>query len=83
MDTITPTKFDEKYFAMVQQNKGLFQSDAALLNDQETSIYINTQVKTMGASFDKDFAESMIKMLHIGVLTGDQGEIRNDCGYVN
>ncbi|KAL2938286.1 Peroxidase 27 [Bienertia sinuspersici] len=83
MDRITPTVFDEKYYTMVTQDRGLFESDAALLNDEQTRTYVETQVKTMGATFDKDFAESMTKMIKIGVLTGSQGEIRKDCGVVN
>ncbi|KAH9607630.1 hypothetical protein KSS87_014140, partial [Heliosperma pusillum] len=77
MDFITPAVFDENYFGIVAGNKGLFQSDAALLNDETTKNYIYTQIYTQGASFlGKDFAESMEKMIQIGILTGDQGEIR-------
>ncbi|XP_010689572.2 peroxidase 27 [Beta vulgaris subsp. vulgaris] len=83
MDRITPKVFDEKYYTMVTQNRGLFQSDAALLNDKETRDYLEFQVKTMGSTFPKDFAESMTKMIQIGVLTGIQGEIRKNCGVVN
>ncbi|KAL2938290.1 Peroxidase 2 [Bienertia sinuspersici] len=83
MDRITPKVFDEKYFTMVKQNRGLFESDAALLNDDQTRDYIMNQVKTKGSTFDKDFAESMTKMIQIGVLTGTKGQIRKDCGFVN
>ena len=83
MDRITPKVFDEKYFTMVTQNRGLFQSDAALLSDPETKNYLELQVKTQGSTFAKDFAESMVKMIQIGVLAGSQGEIRNNCGFVN
>ncbi|XP_074287528.1 peroxidase 1-like [Silene latifolia] len=84
MDFITPTTFDENYFGIVAKNKGLFQSDAALLNDETTKNYIYTQIYTQGASFiGKDFAESMEKLIQIGILTGDQGEVRKICGAVN
>ena len=83
MDKITPRVFDEKYYTMVSQNRGLFQSDAALLNDPETKNYIDLQVNTMGSSFAHDFAVSMSKMIKIGVLTGKQGEVRKKCGAVN
>ncbi|XP_021728321.1 peroxidase 27-like [Chenopodium quinoa] len=83
MDRITPKVFDEKYFTMVTEKRGLFTSDATLMDDQETRTYIETQVKTAGSTFAKDFAESMTKMINIGVLTGSQGEIRKTCGSIN
>jgi len=83
MDRITPKAFDEKYYRMVTQNRGLFQTDAALLNDPVTKSYLELQVKTQGSTFAKDFAESMVKMIQIGVLTGSNGEVRKDCGFVN
>ncbi|XP_021728320.1 peroxidase 27-like [Chenopodium quinoa] len=83
MDRITPKVFDEKYYTMVTQNRGLFVSDATLMTDQETKSYIETQVKTKGSTFADDFAVSMTKMINIGVLTGSQGEIRKTCGAVN
>ncbi|KAK9689599.1 hypothetical protein RND81_09G070500 [Saponaria officinalis] len=82
MDRITPRVFDEKYFTMVTQRRGLFESDAALLEDSETKTYIETQVYTQGATFAKDFAESATKMSMIGVLTGSLGHVRKTCGVV-
>ncbi|KAL9243823.1 hypothetical protein vseg_017665 [Gypsophila vaccaria] len=83
MDRITPRVFDGKYFNMLTQRRGLFESDAALLNDSETKSYIEDQVDTNGATFPKDFAESVTKMSMIGVLTGSQGQVRKTCGAVN
>ncbi|XP_074285020.1 peroxidase 1-like [Silene latifolia] len=83
MDRITPKVFDEKYFTMVTQHRGLFQSDAALLDDSETKTYLESQVTSYGSTFAKDFAESMTKMIEIGVLTGSQGQVRKTCGAVN
>ncbi|KAH9623717.1 hypothetical protein KSS87_006299 [Heliosperma pusillum] len=83
MDRITPKVFDEEYFTMVKQHRGLFQSDAALLDDSETKTYLETQVTSHGSTFAKDFAESMTKMIDIGVLTGSQGQVRKTCGAVN
>ncbi|XP_074285022.1 peroxidase 1-like [Silene latifolia] len=83
MDRITPKVFDKKYFTMVTQHRGLFQSDAALLDDSETKTYLETQVSSYGSTFAKDFAESMTKMIEIGVLTGSQGQVRKTCGAVN
>ena len=83
MDRITPRVFDENYYVMVSQNRGLFQSDAALLTNPETKSYIDQQIKSKGSIFAQDFSVSMSKMIKLGVLTGNQGEVRKTCGAVN
>ncbi|KAH7533035.1 hypothetical protein FEM48_Zijuj04G0087200 [Ziziphus jujuba var. spinosa] len=83
MDPGSFKTFDEDYFSIVSKRRGLFQSDAALLDDKESKAYVNLYVKTHGSTFAKDFAESMVKMGHIEVLTGKSGEIRRKCAFVN
>ncbi|KFK42863.1 hypothetical protein AALP_AA1G048900 [Arabis alpina] len=83
MDPGSAKKFDSHYYNAVAQKKGLFISDSALLNDIDTGFYVKAQVLTNGASFNKDFAESMVKLGKVGILTGKQGEIRNRCAFVN
>ncbi|EEF35165.1 peroxidase 27 [Ricinus communis] len=83
MDPGSFKTFDEDYYTVVAKRRGLFQSDAALLNDIETSTYVKLQALTNGITFAQDFANSMVKMGHIGVLTGNQGEIRKQCAFVN
>ena len=83
MDPGSFKTFDEDYFTLVAKRRGLFQSDSALLNDAETKAYVILQASTYGSTFAKDFAESMVKMGKVGVLTGKQGEIRKHCALVN
>ncbi|ESQ36402.1 hypothetical protein EUTSA_v10008202mg [Eutrema salsugineum] len=83
MDPGSFKKFDSHYFNVVAQKRGLFTSDSTLLDDVETKHYIQTQVETSGASFDKDFSESMVKLGFVEILTGTQGEIRKRCAFVN
>ena len=83
MDPGSFKSFDEDYYTLVSKKRGLFQSDAALLDDAETKSYVLFQSRTGGSTFDQDFAESMVKMGQIGVLTGKAGEIRKRCGFVN
>ena len=83
MDPGSFKTFDEKYFTLVSKRRGLFQSDAALLDDAETKAYVQFQSETHGSTFEKDFAESMVKMGQIGVLSGRAGEIRKHCAFVN
>ncbi|GMJ09613.1 hypothetical protein like AT3G01190 [Hibiscus trionum] len=75
--------FDEDYYTLVTKRRGLFESDAALLNDAETKAYVFHQASVRGSTFAKDFAVSMVKMGRVGVLTGNQGEIRKHCAFVN
>nr|AMN14864.1 putative peroxidase 27 [Nepenthes mirabilis] len=82
-DPITPNKFDIGYYVAVDQHEGLFESDAALLDDNETRGYLESQLWTMGWTWLEDFGVSMMKMYKFKVLTGTEGEIRKKCGYVN
>ncbi|VVA90061.1 unnamed protein product [Arabis nemorensis] len=85
MDPGSVEKFDTGYFNAVSQKKGLFVSDSALLKDIQTRVYITTQL-ALGekfSTFNKDFAESMVRLGKLGVLTGKDGEIRNKCASVN
>lgn len=83
MDPGSFKTFDASYYSLVAKRRGLFQSDAALLNDNETKAYVNLQAMSHGSTFFKDFADSMEKMGRIGVLTGKAGEIRKRCSFVN
>ncbi|XP_021907448.1 peroxidase 2-like [Carica papaya] len=83
MDPGSVKTFDVNYYKVVAQRRGLFQSDAALLNDVATQAYVRLQALTRGLTFAGDFAVSMEKMGKIGVLTGKAGEIRKKCGFVN
>ncbi|XP_060211483.1 peroxidase 27-like [Lycium barbarum] len=83
MDPGSFRTFDEKYYTLVAKRRGLFQSDAALLDDIETKAYVKRQALTHGSTFFKDFGKSMIKMGKIGVLTGNAGEIRKRCDFIN
>lgn len=83
MDPGSFTTFDKSYFKLVSKQRGLFQSDAALLNNQETKSYVLMQTKRYGSTFFKDFGVSMVKLGRIGVLTGRVGEVRKNCRMVN
>lgn len=83
MDPGSFKTFDEDYYNLVARKRGLLVSDAALLNDPETSAYVILQATTHGSTFAQDFAESMVKMSQIGVFTGKAGEIRKTCALVN
>lgn len=86
MDPGSVLTFDASYYKLITKRRGLFESDAALLDDSETKSYLQIQAYHDGPTFFKDFGESMVKMGRIHVITGDHdptGEIRKVCTRVN
>ncbi|MED6189098.1 hypothetical protein PIB30_092442 [Stylosanthes scabra] len=81
MDPNGSGKFDSDYYSILVQNKGLFQSDAALLT---TKISRNIVIELLNQNkFFTEFAQSMKRMGAIEVLTGSAGEIRRKCSAIN
>ncbi|MCL7047611.1 hypothetical protein MKW94_015023 [Papaver nudicaule] len=83
MDPGSFKTFDSSYYKLVSKRRGLFTSDAALLDDPVTKAYVRSQATNNGPTFFKDFAVSMEKMGAIEVLTGNAGEIRKHCAFIN
>lgn len=74
-------KFDSHYYDILSENKGLFQSDAALLTNKgarNIAMELRNQDK-----FFTEFAQSMKRMGAVNVLTGTEGEIRKKCSVIN
>ncbi|KAL8153576.1 hypothetical protein V2J09_011336 [Rumex salicifolius] len=82
MDPSGPTTLDVGYYNGVLTNRGLFTSDQALLSASSTTNQVN-QYSANPNLWQQDFANSMVKMGQIGILTGDQGEIRANCRVIN
>ncbi|CAN1319057.1 Peroxidase 27 [Linum perenne] len=82
MDPGSFKTFDNGYYKLVAKRRGLFQSDAALMDHPVTRAYVEKSL-TVGSTFLKDFGESMVRMGRIGVLTGKEGEIRKVCYKTN
>ncbi|XP_038723800.1 peroxidase 64-like [Tripterygium wilfordii] len=72
------TTFDNTYFKLILQGKGLFSSDQALVSIPKTKDLVSKFASSQGA-FSEAFVNSMIKMSSI---TGGQ-EVRKDCRVVN
>ncbi|KAG6752837.1 hypothetical protein POTOM_042876 [Populus tomentosa] len=81
MDPGSSQNFDASYFVILQQQKGLFQSDAALLTDKTSKKIVGELLEL--TDFLKEFSQSMKRMGAIGVLAGNSGEIRKKCGVIN
>ncbi|KAL4189904.1 hypothetical protein AMTRI_Chr08g167780 [Amborella trichopoda] len=82
LDLVTPDIFDNSYYKNLQTLKGLLHSDQALLNGDSADSLSETYAADT-ETFFADFAQSMIKMGNIKVLTGSQGEVRTNCRKVN
>ncbi|XP_039058327.1 peroxidase 3-like [Hibiscus syriacus] len=82
MDPQSSLSFDNHYYDILLQNKGLFVSDAALLTDRTSNSAV-IRLRRSPSSFFSAFAKSMKKMAAIDVLTGNAGEIRQNCRVVN
>uniref|UniRef100_A0A7N2LUI1 Peroxidase n=1 Tax=Quercus lobata TaxID=97700 RepID=A0A7N2LUI1_QUELO len=81
MDPGSPLSFDNNYFNILKQKEGLFQSDAALLTDSEATYNVNELLNSQ--NFFTEFAQSIMRMGAIQVLTGSSGDIRKKCSVVN
>lgn len=82
MDPTTPQKFDNAYYQNLQNGKGLFTSDQILFTDSRSKGTVN-QFASNNAAFQQAFVTAITKLGRVGVLTGNQGEIRRDCSRVN
>ncbi|KAF5196119.1 Peroxidase [Thalictrum thalictroides] len=82
LDSQTINKFDNLYYKNVMSNTGLLESDQVLLRDPKSTSMV-TYYSMNPSMFSDDFATSMVKMGNIGILTGEEGEIRKNCRFVN
>ncbi|MED6134473.1 Peroxidase 20 [Stylosanthes scabra] len=85
LDYETPKRFDNHYFINILQGNGLLGSDNVLIS-QDYDGKITNMVWSYASNeelFFKSFAKSVIKMGSINVLTGNEGQIRKNCRFVN
>ncbi|GMN46458.1 hypothetical protein TIFTF001_015640 [Ficus carica] len=81
LDRDSSLAFDSHYYEGLGRSEGLLASDAALLTNQRTK-YLVQRFQNFWV-FKDAFARSMVKMGAIEVLTGNNGEIRNNCRVIN
>jgi peroxidase len=78
----TVTTFDNDYFKVLQQKKGVLFSDEVLYVDSRSTSIVDTFANDQTAFFTA-FVDSMLKLGRIGVKTAVDGEIRKDCRFTN
>nr|KYP72379.1 Peroxidase 46 [Cajanus cajan] len=81
-DPETSMVFDNQYYRNLLTNKGLFQSDSALLSDNRTRKLVEDLANDQEFFFES-WGQSFLKLTSVGVKTGDEGEIRRSCASTN
>ncbi|GER34400.1 peroxidase superfamily protein [Striga asiatica] len=81
-DPASPQQFDNNYYKILLEHRGLFQSDSALLNDVRTRDRVMEFADSQD-SFFESWGVSFLKLVSVGVKTDEDGEIRQLCAVSN
>lgn len=82
LDVVTPNRLDNWYYVNLRNQRGVLTSDQTLMSSISTAAMVSYNARNGGAWAEK-FAQAMVKMGSIDVLTGSLGEIRKNCRVVN
>ena len=78
----SPNLQDNSYYADILKHRVVFTSDETLNSNSETLSLVN-EYASNNTDWLVNFAQAMVKMSMIGVLTGTAGEIRSNCRVTN
>ena len=79
----TPTVLDNLFYKnMIMRNKTVLETDAHLIDDPRTIPIVQLMANEKGL-WQKRFAEVMVKLSSLNVLTGTDGEVRKTCRSTN
>ncbi|KAL5228768.1 hypothetical protein ABZP36_017033 [Zizania latifolia] len=80
----SPAKFDNTYYKLILEGRGLLNSDQVLWtgNDPEIADLVRSYAQNESLFFEH-YVNSIIKMGNISPVTGYNGEIRKNCRVVN
>ncbi|KAB2013570.1 hypothetical protein ES319_D09G165100v1 [Gossypium barbadense] len=81
-DRETPMILDNMYYNNLLKHKGLLVIDQQLTSDPTTSPFVEKMAADNGYFHDQ-FARAVLLLSENNPLTGDEGEVRKDCRYVN
>lgn len=86
LDQSSTDLFDNHYFKNLLNNKGILLSDQELYSSDTANSTTKSIVESYSSNqalFYGNFANSMIKMGNVNLLTGSSGQIRSNCRVVN
>lgn len=83
IDPKTPDQFDNAYYKNLQRGESTMRSDQVLQSTPGPNVALVRDFAQDQAKFFRQYAASSIKMANIKPLTGNQGEIRVNCGVPN
>ncbi|KAK7279366.1 hypothetical protein RJT34_24416 [Clitoria ternatea] len=81
-DLKTPMIIDNNYYKNILQHKGLLTVDEELATDPRTAPYVRKMAND-NQYFNQQFSRAILLLSENNPLTGDQGQIRKDCRYLN
>ncbi|KAM0991047.1 hypothetical protein ACFX13_009607 [Malus domestica] len=81
-DRETPMLLDNYYYKNLLSHKGLPTVDQELGSDPSTLPFVENMATDNGY-FREQFSRAALLLSENNPLTGDQGEVRKDCQYVN
>ncbi|XP_004251979.1 peroxidase 5-like [Solanum lycopersicum] len=82
LDVSSPIYLDNKYYLNLRNHKGLLTSDQTLYQSPLTSKLVLNNIK-FRSTWARKFANAMVHMGSIEILTGNKGEIRKNCHFIN
>ncbi|XP_030519888.1 peroxidase 44-like [Rhodamnia argentea] len=82
LDQSTSSIVDNKFYSEILAKRGILQIDQELAVDK-SSVPIVAKFASDANGFRQSFANAMVKMGNVGVLTGNAGEIRKNCRVFN
>lgn len=82
LDQGTSFVVDNQYYKQVLAKKGILKIDQELATDKSSSGIVST-LASDSAGFRQKFADAMVKMGGVEVLTGTAGNIRKNCRVFN
>ncbi|CAN1189028.1 Peroxidase N1 [Linum perenne] len=86
MDTGSPNRFDNSYYANLRSGRTVLESDSVIWTDAGTRVMAQRFLGIRGLAgltFAVEFGRSMVRMGNIEIKSGTQGEIRRICSAVN
>lgn len=82
LDSVTPDRLDSQYYKNLKNKMGVLGLDQQLETSPLTARFVSNYSK-FPEVWAADFAAAMIHLGSLDVLTGNEGEIRNNCTVIN